>query len=217
VNDTRARVKWPAWLAASGLVALAVALTLALAERFSHPAWAGAIVLAIVLPVSVYVLQRQLAPVPAIFCALAGTVTSYRSGDFSFSLAWPRRDELGEPVAAHNALGDTLREQRLGLVQRELLLDTMCARGKRSSASSSHELNNSLGPIASLAESGSDLIRLGEHARLERVFDTIAERAATSRVSSRATLALPSCRRRDPRALRGPTSSNACAARPDSH
>jgi two-component system nitrogen regulation sensor histidine kinase NtrY len=41
----------------------------------------------------------------------------------------------------------------------------------------SHELNNSLGPIASLAQSGSDLVRLGEYDRLERAFDAIAERA----------------------------------------
>ncbi len=59
------------------------------------------------------------------FRALAGTVTSYRDGDFSFSLNWKRNDELGDLVAAHNALGDTLRDQRVALVQRELLLDTM--------------------------------------------------------------------------------------------
>jgi signal transduction histidine kinase len=41
----------------------------------------------------------------------------------------------------------------------------------------SHELNNSLGPIASLAQSGTDLVRLGRHEQLERVFATIAERA----------------------------------------
>jgi signal transduction histidine kinase len=39
------------------------------------------------------------------------------------------------------------------------------------------ELNNSLGPLASLAQSGSDLVRLGEHEQLERVFDAIGERA----------------------------------------
>jgi nitrogen fixation/metabolism regulation signal transduction histidine kinase len=236
--------------------------------------------LALLFPITAYVIQRLLAPVLAMFRALAGTVSSYRDGDFSFSLAWERRDELGELVAAHNALGDTLREQRIGLVQRELLLDTMvqntpvamllfdpgdrvvyanlaarkllnegrrmeglaqrdllakapeplrasverggdglfavqrdeeeeiyylARRGFRLNGRAhelfvlrhltaelrrqevrtwkkvirviSHELNNSLGPIASLAQSGSDLIRLGEHDQLERVFDAIAERA----------------------------------------
>src|SRR5690606_39773815 len=36
-----------------------------------------------------------------------------------------RRDELGELIRMHNALGQTLREQRQHLVQRELLLDTV--------------------------------------------------------------------------------------------
>jgi two-component system, NtrC family, nitrogen regulation sensor histidine kinase NtrY len=41
----------------------------------------------------------------------------------------------------------------------------------------SHELNNSLAPVASLAHSGSELVRLGKHEQLEKVFTTIAERA----------------------------------------
>ena len=272
-------------LAAYGLVALAVGATLAATRWLSgstlaSAALAGALVLALLLPLSVSVMRRQLAPVLAMFRALAGTVTSYRDGDYSFSLAWKRRDELGELVDAHNALGDTLREQRVGLVQRELLLDTMlqntpvamllfdpsarvvyanlAARkllrdGRRMEGLSldallarapeplraavarggdglftvdrdgeediyylarrgfrlngrahelyvlrhltaelrrqevrtwkkvirviSHELNNSLGPIASLAQSGSDLVRMNEYGQLERAFDAIAERA----------------------------------------
>ncbi|HTV21979.1 MAG TPA: ATP-binding protein [Polyangiaceae bacterium] len=272
-------------LAACGLVALAVALTLAFGPWLAStlglsPALAGALVLGLLLPLSAYVMHRQLAPVLAMFRALAGTVTSYRDGDFSFSLAWKRRDELGELVDAHNALGDTLREQRVGLVQRELLLDTMvqntpvamllfdpsgrvvyanlaarkllndgrrmeglaqgtllsrapeplraaierggdglftverdgeediyylARRGFRLNGRAhelyvlrhltaelrrqevrtwkkvirviSHELNNSLGPIASLAQSGTDLVRMNEYGQLERAFDAIAERA----------------------------------------
>jgi nitrogen fixation/metabolism regulation signal transduction histidine kinase len=267
-------------LAAYALVVLAVVLTLTLAGGLPRAAWAGAVVLAAFLPVTVYVTQQLLGPVFAMFRALTGTVASYRDGDFSFSLAWSRRDELGELVDAHNALGDTLRGQRLSLVQRELLLDTMVQntpvamllfdhRGRVSYANLaarkllndgrrmdglaldellarapaplrdavarggdgllsveredeeeiyylarrgfrlngrahelfvlrhltaelrrqevrtwkkvirviSHELNNSLGPLASLAQSGGDLVRLGEHEQLERVFDAIAERA----------------------------------------
>jgi hypothetical protein len=52
-------------------------------------------------------------------------VISYRDGDYSFGLHWERNDEIGDLVDAHNALGAVLREQRLDLVQRELLLDTM--------------------------------------------------------------------------------------------
>ncbi|MEZ5461315.1 PAS domain-containing sensor histidine kinase [Dokdonella sp.] len=42
----------------------------------------------------------------------------------------------------------------------------------------SHELNNSLAPIRSLAHSGRELARIGELAKLGLVFDTIEERAA---------------------------------------
>jgi nitrogen fixation/metabolism regulation signal transduction histidine kinase len=72
-----------------------------------------------------WVVQRILAPNRALFRALAGTVASYRDGDFSFGVRWDGGGDLGELVNAHNALGDALREQRLALVQRELLLDTM--------------------------------------------------------------------------------------------
>lgn len=41
----------------------------------------------------------------------------------------------------------------------------------------SHELNNSLAPIASLAHSGGELVRRGKTERLEEVFTTIEERA----------------------------------------
>lgn len=41
----------------------------------------------------------------------------------------------------------------------------------------SHELNNSLAPIASLAHSGGELVRRGRHERLEDIFGTIEERA----------------------------------------
>jgi signal transduction histidine kinase len=70
-------------------------------------------------------LERRLGPVGSLFRALEGTVTSYRDGDYAFGVAWPHDDELQPLVQAHNQLGDTLREQRLQLVQRELLLDTM--------------------------------------------------------------------------------------------
>jgi two-component system, NtrC family, nitrogen regulation sensor histidine kinase NtrY len=41
----------------------------------------------------------------------------------------------------------------------------------------SHELNNALGPIASLAQSGAELVARGQHDRLPEIFATIEERA----------------------------------------
>lgn len=64
------------------------------------------------------------APVRALVRAIAGSVNSYREGDLSFGLHWPRHDELGELAAAHNRLADALRYRHQALVHRELLLDT---------------------------------------------------------------------------------------------
>ena len=79
----------------------------------------------VLTPLLIYHVRRAFAPMNSLFRALAGTVASYRDGDFGFGLAWSGHGELAELVASHNALGDALREQRLALVQRELLLDTM--------------------------------------------------------------------------------------------
>ena len=265
---------------ASALVIAGAALALALDRWLDDPVLAAGIAILVVVPVALWAIGRVLAPVLAMFRALAGTVSSYRDGDFAFSLAWPHHDELGDVVAAHNALGDVLRGQREGLIHRELLLDTMvqntpvamllcdpvgrivygnlAARkllggglrleGQRLEALLeaapeplreaierggdglfvverddeeeiyylarsgfrlngrphellvlrhvtvelrrqevrtwkkvirviSHELNNSLAPVASLAHSGGELVKRGKYDQLEKVFTTIAERA----------------------------------------
>jgi nitrogen fixation/metabolism regulation signal transduction histidine kinase len=108
------------------LMVLVVVATVLLGEWFEDmPLLVGALASLFGLVLALWLVRRQFRPMLSMFRAIAGTVGSYRDGDFSFGLAWPRRDELGELVDAHNDLGDVLREQRLGLVQRELLLDTM--------------------------------------------------------------------------------------------
>ncbi|MEO8742487.1 MAG: ATP-binding protein [Lysobacteraceae bacterium] len=260
------------------MVAIALALGL---ERWLEDARLAAVISSLTLiPLAVWCVHRFVAPALSMYRALSGTVASYRDGDYSFGLAWKRNDELGDLVAAHNALGDALRDQRLSLVQRELLLDTMVQNtpvamlladstgrivysniasrkllndGRRLEGQTleallqtapqplreaierggdglfavghgddeqifhlarsgfrlngrrhelfllrhlttelrrqevqtwkkviriiSHELNNSLAPIASLAHSGSELVRRGQHERLEEIFSTIEERA----------------------------------------
>jgi two-component system, NtrC family, nitrogen regulation sensor histidine kinase NtrY len=276
----RFSLSWRVGLWACALVLGGIALATAMQQWIEEPLVAGALTAAVLVPVTLTVMRRPLAPVLAMFRALAGTVTSYRDGDFAFSLAWRKNDELRDLVDAHNQLGDTLRDQRLTLVQRELLLDTMvqntpvamllfdpsghvvygnlAARkllggGRRLEGMSlaailesapeamreavsrggdvlfaveregdeeifylarsgfrlngrphelfvlrhltaelhrqevrtwkkvirviSHELNNSLAPIASLAHSGGELVRRNQHEQLEKVFTTIAERA----------------------------------------
>ena len=264
--------------AVAGIVLTAIITVLL--DRWLQP-WAAALIASTSVGVLVAaIIWRALVPMRALFRALAGTVASYRDGDFSFGIRWDKASDLRELVEAHNALGTTLREQRLALVQRELLLDTMvqntpvamvlvdpsrrvvlgnlAARrmlgdGKRLEGRAfddlvgdadpavreafarggdgmftvgsdddediyhlsrrnfrlngrihelvllrqltaelrrqevqtwkkvirviSHELNNSLAPIASLAHSGAELLRRGQYERLPSALATIEERA----------------------------------------
>ncbi|MCX7043262.1 MAG: ATP-binding protein [Gammaproteobacteria bacterium] len=108
------------------LVAVTVVVTLLLTHWFvDSPVLVGCLALLACFPLALWLVRSRFKPMLSLFRALTGTVSSYRDGDFSFGLRWPKRDELSELVDAHNELGDVLREQRLGLVQRELLLDTM--------------------------------------------------------------------------------------------
>lgn len=159
-----------------GAIALAyvlagAALAVWSATWLPQPWMAVALAAAALLPLLAYHVHRAFAPMNSLFRALAGTVASYRDGDFGFSLAWRGQGELGELVASHNRLGEALREQRLALVQRELLLDTM--------------VQNM--PVAMLLVDPSRRIvhanlasrkLLGEGRRLEgQAFDTVLERA----------------------------------------
>ena len=88
--------------------------------------WGGLAVSAgVAIPLSIWLAGRVMHPLSRLLRALEGAVASYRDGDFSFSIAARRNDELGELIRMHNALGQTLREQRQNLAQRELLLDTV--------------------------------------------------------------------------------------------
>lgn len=110
--------------------ACVVVLTLLLALLLNHffpnkIIWIASATLCLMLPLAALLVREQLAPLLTLIRATSGTVLSYKDGDFSMSLYWSRQDELADLVVAHNALGDVLREQRLNLIQRELLLDTM--------------------------------------------------------------------------------------------
>ena len=263
-----------------GVAVAAVGATVVLHRLLDNVVLAAALALLAAVPLGIALVSRAVRPALSLFRALAGTALSYRDGDFSFGLRWKHRDELGDLVAAHNELGGVLREQRLSLVQRELLLDTMvqntpvamllvgdgghvvygnlaarrllhegrkleglaleallrpaapalreamdrggdglfsvgeadeeevyhlARRGFRLNGRPhellllrrltselrrqevqtwkkvirviSHELNNSLAPVASLAHSGSELVRRGQVEKLPTIFATIEERA----------------------------------------
>ena len=86
---------------------------------------AAAVCVVLLLLLAFWLAGQAMTPVSRLLRALESAVASYRDGDFSISIATHRRDELGELIKMHNALGQTLREQRQHLAQRELLLDTV--------------------------------------------------------------------------------------------
>jgi two-component system nitrogen regulation sensor histidine kinase NtrY len=106
------------FLAAAGLTAL-------LMRRFESPALTLSVLCIAAVPVIIWIAWKAVAPLNRLLRAMHGAVASYRDGEFSLSLRVDRRDVLGDLLAGHNELGRALREQRLYLVQRELLLDTM--------------------------------------------------------------------------------------------
>ena len=121
------------WFSLEGKLAATAGLAIVLAASLAAvlTSWLGsatiatAVAIAVLLAPALMVAQRLAQPVTSLIRALAGSVVAFRDGDFSFSIANRRRDELGELVSAHNALGAVLREQRQNLFQRELLLDTV--------------------------------------------------------------------------------------------
>jgi two-component system, NtrC family, nitrogen regulation sensor histidine kinase NtrY len=113
------------WLLATAVAVLAALLAIGVQAVGGSAGLAAAVAAAGAALGGALLLDRLAAPALSLFRALSGTVTAYRDGDFAFDIAWEHDDELRELVDAHNALGQTLRDQRMGLVQRELLLDTM--------------------------------------------------------------------------------------------
>jgi len=116
--------RW-ALLIAALLIAAMVVLVALLRWLPDQVFLAALLSLLAIMPVAILAVRSQLEPMLSMFRALSGTVVSYQDGDYSFGLRWDRRDEIADLVDAHNQLGNVLRAQRLGLVQRELLLDTM--------------------------------------------------------------------------------------------
>ncbi len=102
-----------------------IALALTLQRWLDDALLAGLIALVASGLALLWLLGHWLSPVRSLIRALTGTALSYRDGDYSFGLRWPRNDELGDLVTGHNAIGEALRDKQLQLVQRELLLDTM--------------------------------------------------------------------------------------------
>ena len=118
----------PLGLTLWGLAALHMTAAAALGLLLTRwlPDWAAAaLAVAALLPLLAWQTRLLLSPTSALFRALAGSVASYRDGDFNFGVSWQGRGALAELVNSHNRLGAVLREQRTAIAQRELLLDTL--------------------------------------------------------------------------------------------
>ncbi len=119
-------------------------------------------------------------PLPAVLAdAPAGFATALATGqDQLFSI-----DDHGSEAHFHLSQRALLLQ---GTPHRLILLRHMTRELAREEVASwkrvirviSHELNNSLAPISSLAHSGAELARRGQTDKLARVFDSIGERAA---------------------------------------
>jgi nitrogen fixation/metabolism regulation signal transduction histidine kinase len=109
----------------AGLMILVAALGVGAAHLVDSAPLAWALVAAVAIVPVFWLAAHIMRPIGQMLRALAGTVASYREGDFSLSLVADRDDELGELMTAHNELAAALRTQRAHLVQRELLLDTV--------------------------------------------------------------------------------------------
>ncbi len=107
------------------LFAAAIALPLLLMQWLDDARLVAILSALAIVPLAAWIVRRALAPLNSLFRALSGSVSTYRDGEYNFGIHWPGRDDLGDLVRAHAELGDVLREQRQGLVERELLLDTM--------------------------------------------------------------------------------------------
>lgn len=107
-------------------IIIATAFATLLLEHWLDDPWlAGGLGVGLGALLLAWRISAWLSPMLSLFRALQGTAYSYRDGDYSFGLRWPKNDELADLVEGHNAIGQALREKHISLVQRELLLDTM--------------------------------------------------------------------------------------------
>ncbi len=79
----------------------------------------------IVLPTTLLIVHSYMAPLNKVLMALNDGFQNFLDNDFSISIAKTRNDELGDLVAVYNKVGAVLRDERIHLYQRELLLDTV--------------------------------------------------------------------------------------------
>ena len=104
---------------------IVVAATLALDRWFDSWLLAGAAALLVTLPPAIWLTGRALQRWGRSIRAVADGISSLKDRDFSVSVTASTGDEVGDLTREYNSLGERLRQERLDLYQRELLLDTV--------------------------------------------------------------------------------------------
>ena len=108
------------------ILILAITTLVSLFQHFVNNILLAAIFsTAVIVPATLLVLRFYMAPINKILIALNDGFHNFLDNDFSVSLARTRDDELGDLIAVYNKVSEALRDERVHLYQRELLLDTV--------------------------------------------------------------------------------------------
>ncbi len=81
-------------------------------------------ILLVGLPLAAWFVGRVLEPLDRVVRGVSDGIRSFRDRDFSMSLAYRRDDELGDLVRYYNEVRTVLHDERHGVRQRELLLQS---------------------------------------------------------------------------------------------
>src|SRR4051794_25446870 len=93
--------------------------------------WLGSIPIAlmgtvfVVVPIGMIAARSFTRPIVETVAAIGDGIASMKDRDFSVSIAPSKHLELKGLIESYNGLGQLLRDERQGLYQRELLLDTV--------------------------------------------------------------------------------------------
>jgi len=107
------------------LVLIVMAAVAAMATTLPLPSWlVFLVIVGIGLPLGAGLISRLVRPFKLTLEGLSDGIRSFHDGDFSVRLPSHRKDELGEMARLYNRVGEVLLEERQGVRERELLLQT---------------------------------------------------------------------------------------------
>jgi nitrogen fixation/metabolism regulation signal transduction histidine kinase len=125
MTERRTSIEGRIALLLGSLLAIAVAVAILIDRAIDDAVIAILVSLLLTIPLTLWILHLQIAPLTRLLRAVSDGVACLKDGDFSFSLARDRDDELGDLVQQYNEVVAVLRDERQNIFQRELLLDTV--------------------------------------------------------------------------------------------